>query len=190
MKWLFIPAAAAFGLAAATPAAAAPDTGAASAHDTQRIERAARDHAHGGDHRSGTHTFHERSGVRHERRGPTSFDRSRHDWDRYQPGHRPPDWAQRHGNFDRHSWQRNFRAHRRYRWRPYRRPHGWYYRRWEFGMILPLIFWTRDDCILDYWEFGLPDPPYGFVWVRYGDDALLVNVRSGYILQVVYGLFD
>jgi hypothetical protein len=32
-------------------------------------------------------------------------------------------------------------------------------------------------------------PPYGYEWVCYGDDALLVNVYTGEILQVVYGLF-
>ena len=33
------------------------------------------------------------------------------------------------------------------------------------------------------------DPPYGYVWVRYGDDALLVDVDTGEILRVVYGVF-
>jgi Ni/Co efflux regulator RcnB len=35
----------------------------------------------------------------------------------------------------------------------------------------------------------LPDPPYGYVWVRYGPDAMLVAVDNGQILSVVYGLF-
>ena len=95
----------------------------------------------------------------------------------------------RHRSFDIHPWQRNFHAQQRHRWQPYQRPQGWYFRRWVFGMVLPTFFWTRQYWIENYWEFGLPDPPYGFVWVRYGDDALLVNVRSGYILQTVYDLF-
>jgi Ni/Co efflux regulator RcnB len=36
---------------------------------------------------------------------------------------------------------------------------------------------------------GLIDPPYGYVWVRYGPDALLVNVENGLILSVMYGVF-
>ena len=56
-------------------------------------------------------------------------------------------------------------------------------------MILPTLFWTRDYWIDDYWVFGLVAPPYGYVWVRYGDDALLVNVQTGLILRVVYRVF-
>jgi Ni/Co efflux regulator RcnB len=37
--------------------------------------------------------------------------------------------------------------------------------------------------------FGLLIPPYGYVWVRYGDDALLVDTRTGMVLQVRYGVF-
>lgn len=56
-------------------------------------------------------------------------------------------------------------------------------------MILPVFFWTRDYWIDSYWQFGLMNPPYGYVWVRYGDDAFLVNVQTGLILRVVYGVF-
>ena len=56
--------------------------------------------------------------------------------------------------------------------------------------MLPTLFWTRDYWINSYWLYDLPAPPYGYVWVRYGDDAVLVDVETGYILQVVYGLFD
>jgi Ni/Co efflux regulator RcnB len=113
----------------------------------------------------------------------------RYNWGQYRPGQRPPDW-QAHRNFDRAPWQRNFNAERRFRWQPYQRPPGWYARRWAFGMILPSLFWTQPYWITDYGQFGLADPPYGYVWVRDGDDALLVDVQSGYILQVIYGLFD
>ena len=56
-------------------------------------------------------------------------------------------------------------------------------------MILPSIFWARRYWINDYWQFGLQNPPYGYVWVRYGRDAMLVDVYDGRILRVVYGLF-
>lgn len=95
-----------------------------------------------------------------------------------------------HRDFDWRSWQRNERAERRYYWRPYERPYGWYYRQWSFGMYLPYLFWqNRDYWIRDYWDFGLPEPPYGYIWVRDGDDALLINAGNGYILQVVYSVF-
>ena len=43
--------------------------------------------------------------------------------------------------------------------------------------------------MLDYWLFGLDVPPYGYEWVRYGPDALLIDLRSGEVIQVVYGRF-
>lgn len=112
----------------------------------------------------------------------------RYDWRHYNPGHRPPDY-QRHRNFDRRAWEHNRQASRRYRWNRYQQPHGWNYQRWTFGMILPSLFWTRQYWIGNYYQFGLANPPYGYVWVRYGNDALLVSVANGHILQVVYGLF-
>ncbi|MDE2466542.1 MAG: RcnB family protein [Alphaproteobacteria bacterium] len=56
-------------------------------------------------------------------------------------------------------------------------------------MYLPYLFWTRNYWIDNYWTFGLPQPPYGYAWVREGNDALLINEQDGYILQVVYGVF-
>ena len=58
-----------------------------------------------------------------------------------------------------------------------------------FGQVLPLLFWGRDYWLDSYSDFGLMDPPYGYVWVRYGNDALLVDVESGQILSVMYGVF-
>ena len=125
----------------------------------------------------------QRQQIQQRRQQPRRFD-----WSKYRPGQRPPDW-QAHRNFDGQAWMRNYNAERRYRWQSYRRPSGWYYRRWVFGTILPMMFWTQQYWITDYWQFGLPNAPYGYVWVRYGNDALLVNVQTGYILQVRYGLF-
>ena len=56
-------------------------------------------------------------------------------------------------------------------------------------MIFPRAFWDRRYWINCYEDFGLADPPYGYVWVRYGGDAMLVNVQTGRILRVVYGLY-
>ncbi|HKD21615.1 MAG TPA: RcnB family protein, partial [Rhizomicrobium sp.] len=43
--------------------------------------------------------------------------------------------------------------------------------------------------LTSWWLFDLAIPPYGFEWVRYGDDALLVNVYTGQILEVEYDVF-
>lgn len=113
----------------------------------------------------------------------------RWDWNTYRPGAQPPRWNEFRRTFNMRLYQNNLRSPQRYHYRPYIRPHGWYYRHWVFGQLFPPIFWTRDYWIVDYWIFGLIDPPYGYVWVRYDGDAILVNVQTGVILRVVYGVF-
>lgn len=105
-------------------------------------------------------------------------------------GTRPSNWNQYPRTFDRGTYQRNLSASRHFHWQNYNQPSGYYYRRWAFGQIFPRIFWAQDYWLTDYWMFDLPVPPYGYVWVRYGDDALLINKQTGEVLQAVYGLFD
>jgi hypothetical protein len=112
-----------------------------------------------------------------------------YDWKEYQPGHRPPQWQQYHQNFDPHRYETNRNSDRRYRWQNYVQPPGWYSHRWVYGERMPPAFWGRNYWLDNYPEFGLMDPPYGYVWVRYGDDALLVDVEDGQVLSVVYGVF-
>ena len=92
-------------------------------------------------------------------------------------------------NFDRRSYQRNFVAPRRFHANVYVRPRGWYEHRWTFGEILPALFWSQNYWLSDYYSYGLSDPPPGFVWVRYGSDALLIDQNSGEVLQVEYDVF-
>src|SRR6266404_2318123 len=113
----------------------------------------------------------------------------RYNWASYTPGHRPAQWDQYHRNFDPRAYETARYAQRRYHWAPYRQPYGWYYRQWSYGQYLPIAFWARDYWLDTYWNFGLIDPPYGYVWVRYGPDALLVDVATGQILSVEYGVF-
>jgi len=104
-------------------------------------------------------------------------------------GMRPRNWNQRPRNFDRGAYQRDVTAGERFHYGAYDRPRGWYYRRWSYSDYLPQMFWARDYWLTDWWMFDLPIPPYGYEWVRYGDDAILVNVYTGQILQVDYGVF-
>lgn len=92
-------------------------------------------------------------------------------------------------NFNKSNYQRNVTATHRYHAGAYRQPQGYYYRRWTFGEVLPRLFWAQDYWLGDYVTYGLPAPPFGYVWVRYGDDALLIDTDTGEILQVDYGVF-
>ncbi|MCI3135238.1 RcnB family protein [Phenylobacterium aquaticum] len=62
-------------------------------------------------------------------------------------------------------------------------------RSWGFGDILPRGWWTPDYRLNNWWDYGLPIPPAGYDWVRVGDDALLVDMWSGRVVEVVYDVF-
>ncbi len=207
MRWLFV-SAAAMSLAFATPVAAVADAASsgqpasgaqhsAQDRDQSKNRNPARQRAPKPGGATGNVPPHQiASPTRSRRQSPqptlaTSEPRrtnQRYDWSSYQPGKRPPQWRI-HRDFNRRLWQRNFRAPRQYHLPPYRRPTGWYAEAWTFGMVMPALFWSRDYWITDYRMYGLDDPPYGYVWVRDTDDALLVDVTTGYVLRVVYSVF-
>jgi Ni/Co efflux regulator RcnB len=115
------------------------------------------------------------AGPQHGMRGPSRGN---------ERGHAPS----RARNFN--SYHRNFTSAHRYHGRhAYHRPRGWYAHRWTFGERLPPAFFVRDYWINDYFDFGLVPPPFGAVWVRYGDDALLIDETTGEVIQVVYNVF-
>ncbi|WCM26221.1 RcnB family protein [Sphingomonas sp. QA11] len=90
---------------------------------------------------------------------------------------------------DRAYLSHNFTADRPVHVGPYHGPQGWQYRRFRSGQVLPAIFWAPEYRLLDYWLFGLDIPPVGYEWIRYGPDALLIDLDTGQIVQVVYGNF-
>jgi Ni/Co efflux regulator RcnB len=95
--------------------------------------------------------------------------------------------AARHA--DVRSFRRNFTAPRRFHNGSFNRPSGWYAHRWVYGERYPRGWYGRDYWIGDYLSFGLIAPPDGYQWVRSGDDALLIDIDSGEVLQVEYGVF-
>ena len=77
----------------------------------------------------------------------------------------------------------------RYRAQPFRWPAGYGYRRWGLNEYLPRIFLGGGYFIGDYYDIGLGYPPPGEQWVRVGNDALLVDIYSGQIIDVVRDVF-
>jgi len=72
----------------------------------------------------------------------------------------------------------------------YVRPSGFYVHRWTFGEFLPAFFFVSSTYwILDWGDFFLDAPPPGTIWVRVGDDALLIDEYDGEVIEVVYGIF-
>jgi Nickel/cobalt transporter regulator len=72
---------------------------------------------------------------------------------------------------------------------PFIYPPGWAYRRWAVGGVLPPVFLVRDYWYADWAGLGLAPPQPGFQWVRYGPDLLLVDVTTGQVVDVTYGVF-
>jgi len=108
---------------------------------------------------------------------------------RYQRVTEPEHWNERPATVDRGHYEHNYQAARVYHIGVYHRPHGWVAHRWVYGQILPRAYWAAPYIIADYWLFALDVPPVGFEWVRDDTDAILVNVNTGQILQVEYGVF-
>ena len=133
---------------------------------------------HGGDHRGNGHANPQAHPAEPER-GPQGYNRM----------DRPSGTEARPQQFDRHAYNHNFSADRGYHIGPYHAPRGFAYRRWSYGQVLPRYYWGQQYWLNEYWLFGLDVPPVGLEWVRYGPDALLIDTRTGEVVQVVYGRF-
>lgn len=129
-----------------------------------------------GDRRDGR----DRRPDRDDRRGYGSAD----------PGRADRGWDQRWRSDDRYDW-RGYRAgHRDHFEVPgYYAPGGYGYRRYEPGYRIGPAFYDRRYWILDPSAYRLP-PAYGpYRWVRYFDDVLLIDLRSGLVVDEVPGFF-
>jgi hypothetical protein len=61
------------------------------------------------------------------------------------------------------------------------------YRRLELGATVHNYWWGPAFMILDWAGYGLAQPPAGARWIRYYDDALLID-SYGRILDARYGM--
>jgi hypothetical protein len=101
-----------------------------------------------------------------------------------------------------HRWRGDWRNDRRYDWRDYRRRHhnrfrfafyydpfGWDYFRYGVGWRMWPSYYRSSYWLNDPWQYRLP-PTYGpYRWIRYHNDALLVNIYTGEVVDVEYNFF-
>lgn len=109
----------------------------------------------------------------------------------------------RYDRRDNDRWDRGWRNDRRYDWRghrdryrsyyrpgrysaPYRNDH---YRRFSIGIHLGSPFYSNRYWIADPWYYRLPPAHGPYRWVRYYDDVLLIDVRNGYVVDVIHDFF-
>jgi hypothetical protein len=104
---------------------------------------------------------------------------------------------------DNRRWDREWRRDRRYdwyahrsynrdlfRWGRYASPYrNWNYRRISIGFSLWPLFYSERYWINDPWQYRLPDAWGPYRWVRYYDDALLVDIRTGEVVDAIDGFF-
>lgn len=119
----------------------------------------------------------------------------------YRAGDRSDDgrWSGSYGRWDNRAW-RNDRRYDWYRYRaanralfspgryyaPYR---GYGYNRLSIGFMLGSPFYANRYWIADPWRYRLPRAYGPYRWVRYYDDALLVDTYSGRVVDVVHDFF-
>lgn len=123
-------------------------------------------------------------------------DWSRNNWDRGQ-------WQRDRGQWDG-QWDRGWRRDDRYDWNRYRErnrslyrlpryyaPQGWGYgyRRFGIGVRLNTFLFGSNYWINDPFYYRLPEAWGPYRWVRYYNDALLVDIRSGQVVDVEYDIF-
>jgi len=113
-----------------------------------------------------------------------------------------PETAYRYDQHHTPQWNTNWHNDRRYDWRRYRDHHrsifrigiyydpfGWGYQRYNVGWRLWPAYYEQDYWLSDPYMYDLPDAPWPYRWVRYYDDALLVNVFTGQVVDVMYDFF-
>jgi Ni/Co efflux regulator RcnB len=87
-------------------------------------------------------------------------------------------------------WREYRRTHRDvFRRGAYRGPRGYVYRPVRIGYRFAPAYYGRSYWIADPWTYRLRRPAAGLRWIRYGNDAVLVNMRTGRVVDVNTGFF-
>ena len=100
------------------------------------------------------------------------------------------------------NWSTGWRSDRRYDWASWRSRHrsifnvgdyydpfGWGYRRYSVGRRLWPAYYADPFWIQDPYYFRLPYAPAGYRWVRYYNDAVLIDTWDGRVADVVHNFF-
>ena len=69
-------------------------------------------------------------------------------------------------------------------------PSGFSYRRFSVGQHVPDVLLSDSVVLNNYHDYALVEPPAGLSWIRDGQDALLIDTRTGEVIQADYDLFD
>jgi Ni/Co efflux regulator RcnB len=117
-------------------------------------------------------------------------------------GTQPPARLENHRNRTSQWSASHWRNDRRYDWRSHRHHHrslfhlgfyydpfGWSYNPFQIGWRMWPNYYSSRYWISDPWEYRLPYAPPGYRWVRYWDDAVLVDTFTGEVVDVINNFF-
>ncbi|HVZ13797.1 MAG TPA: RcnB family protein [Bauldia sp.] len=90
-----------------------------------------------------------------------------------------------YGNF-----RKTVTSTKRYHAAAWEAPSGVTYRRFTVGQHVPDAMLADSVQLNNYQDYALVTPPPGLIWIRDGKDALLVDNRTGEVIQADYDLFD
>lgn len=117
-------------------------------------------------------------------------------WTGAQPSHTgqvaaaPRQWRTDWRSSQQYDWQRYRDSHRSvFRLGSYFDPYGYGYRRFSIGFNLWPSYYGSNYWLSDPWMYRLPPAPPGTRWVRYYNDALLVDMYTGRLVDVIYNFF-
>lgn len=109
------------------------------------------------------------------------------DWQKAQRARQEAREDQREVNED---WRDYRKSHRStFQRGTYQAPRGQRYRSVNAGHRFQPAFYNSRYVISNYGTYRLPNPGYGHRWIRYGNDVVLVDSRSGRVLRVIRGFF-
>jgi len=114
----------------------------------------------------------------------------RHDWNGHRGWDRPrSDWNNHPNYWDNRRHDRRDYARFRFQLGFYRAPYGYHYRAWHRGDYLPRSYYSSSYIVYDWRPYRLYAPPYGYHWVRVGNDVLLTSLATGAVLDVIYDIW-
>ena len=101
------------------------------------------------------------------------------------------------------AWSRDWSHDNRYDWRSWRESNrdtfrigryfapyrGYSYRRLSLGFLLDPLFFDDQYVIENPWAYHLPPAYEPYLWVRYYNDAVLVDSYTGRVVDVIYDVF-
>ncbi len=118
-----------------------------------------------------------------------------------QPNTQPPARAERR-QYTPYRWSSDWRRNSRYNWYDYRNryrsqfrlgfyndPFGWGYQPYSIGWRMWPSYYRSSYWLNDPWHYRLPYAPAGTRWIRYYDDAILVDTWDGQVVDVIYNFF-